>query len=395
MRAALRLLGHLIVVVVALGPIAFAHTFSIHQINWLSPNGGYLLQNSEWGTVNVQFLPGDESEFVATQDGYFGYLQVVTWPGMGGVAYNWAVANKLILIRNTAGFAGRLPDAFSFNLGLPRGYDVTTDRLFRTAVLITPAPLDTMPNVQLNQPQYLVPVTTEDWLWGNGLAGEIVPPLAQNFFVAADAKDKKLEAKITIEEKDVEAIDEEVNGCGPGGAARSLKYMEKTRKIKNLNQTAQQVYDTLKGNRFMNTQLGAGGNGTTNDNFKKGKDAYSQNKTLKIETDFTFTAGVLKSDIMDPMNAGADVEIIIERGTNQQGQKLLGHIAFVSEIILTLDAREEPTGFQVKIIDDPVQGDGKASNRSQWLNFKANGDLDGWGPGAKLDRFVLEAPPQR
>ena len=95
----------------------------------------------------------------------------------------------------------------------------------------------------------------EDWIWGNGLAGEVTPSTAENFVAFADDTSVKLEAKIKIKETDVEAIDEEINGCGPGGAARSLRYLAQ-QKLITLNQTGQQVYNTLKTKNYMNTRSG-------------------------------------------------------------------------------------------------------------------------------------------
>ncbi len=376
---------------------AWSHTFTIHQISWGSDTGGYLVQNSEWGTANIQFGPGDESEFVFTPAGYIGYVQVVTAVAAGG-PYNWAVQNMPLIFPSASDFDGRLPDSFNFNLGLPRGENLTLDHDFRGAVLITPHPLTSMPYVPLFLEQYVVPVTAEDWLWGNGLAGEVAPSTAENFVAFADDANEKTEAKIKIEETDVEAIDEEINGCGPGGAARSLRYLAK-QKLITLNQTGQQVYDTLKGKAFMNTGLGVKGTGTTDANFQKGKDAYSKARNLKVVTDGTFTAAVLQTDIMNPMNQGGDVEIVFKKGKNDQGQDQLGHIAFVSQILLTSDKKTgNVTSFKVRYIDDPKQGDSKAENEAHWLEFDVTYDnqmketitLKGWGPGATLDQFFLE-----
>ena len=318
----------LLFAVAIMSTAAWSHTFTINQISWRSDTGGYLAQNSEWGTVNIQFLPGDESEFVSTPAGFIGYIQVVTTLA-GGAPYNWAVANMPMIFPSASDFDGRLPDSFNFNLGLPRGQDATLDHEFRAAVLITPQPLTSMPYVPLYLESYIVPVIPEDWIWGNGLAGEVTPSTAENFVAFADDTSVKSEAKIKIKETDVEAIDEEINGCGPGGAARSLRYLAQ-QKLITLNQTGQQVYNTLKTKNYMNTGLGAGDTGTTNANFQKGKDAYSKANNLNVDDRHTATAGVLKTDIMDPMNNGADVEIVFKKGKNQMGQDQLGHIAFVS-----------------------------------------------------------------
>jgi len=374
-----------------------AHTLSVQQIDWGAATGGYLVQNSDWGTVTIRFQPGDEKEFVAGPGGLSGYLQVVTFSGTGTPAYNWAVSNMLIVIPSSSTLDERLPDSFTFNIGLPRGFDASIDTVYSAGMVITATPLTEMPNIPLVQ----VAVTHVTWVWSNGLAGQVEPPPAQNFVAFADDNNEKFESKIKIKETDVEAVNEELNGCGPGAAARSLKYLQKQGLI-NLNQTVQQVYDTLKGANYMMTDLGVNGKGTTNANFQAGKDKYSQNRNLKIETDATATSPFIKSDVMDAMNAGADVEIVFDKGKNDKDQDMLGHIAFVSEIILTRDKKtEDVTSFKVKFIDDPNQGNGKAENRlnGNWLEFtvtrgsdqKEKIDLKGWGKGATLTQFFVEA----
>ena len=84
-------------VVCLLNVSALAHTLAIHQVSWLSADGGYLVQNSEWGTANVQFVPGDEAEFFSCGSNYCGYIQVVTSSGITA-APNWAVANMLLIV---------------------------------------------------------------------------------------------------------------------------------------------------------------------------------------------------------------------------------------------------------------------------------------------------------
>jgi hypothetical protein len=160
-----------------LASFAFGHTFTVHQINWLSAasSSGYLVQNSEWGSVNIQFAPGDEAEFFPCGVNYCGYLQVVAAPGVAAVP-QWAVANMLLVV-SSGEFGGRMPDSFAFNLGVPRDFDASMDFGYSAGVVMTSAPLGNIPSIPLEA----LTVTKEDWLWGNGLVGEVVPPVAQNF----------------------------------------------------------------------------------------------------------------------------------------------------------------------------------------------------------------------
>lgn len=364
---------------------------------------GWLRTAATWsrtqngGTANIQFLPGDESELFVSSEGYYGYVQVAVSPGAGG-PYGWAVQNKLVVIPTTEDFDGRFPDTMAFNLLVRRGLHISSNLGYRAAVVITSAPLTSAPIVPLYLNQYSVPVGAEDWIWGNGPpTGINTPPQAQNYVAVADEqKDERFTSKIKIKEEDVEAVDEELNGCGPGATARSIKYLQKQGLI-NVNQNVQQVYTTLKGKDCMDTKIGAGQAGTTNANFEKGKKRYSDGRRLNITTEATATTPFVKSDVMDPMNNGADVEIVFYKGKNEKGEDLDGHIAFVSEIILTRDKKtEDVTGMQVKIIDDPVQGDDKAANRTLWLNFKGKeAKLDGWGMGAELTQFFVESVPKK
>ena len=208
-----------------------------------------------------------------------------------------------------------------------------------------------------------MPVSQENWLWSNGYAGEIAPSLAQNFVAAPDPPDAVLKAKTTVKEDEVIAIAEEINRCGPGAATRSLNYLAQQKLIK-LTQSPLQVYDTLKSKNYMDTDPVKG---TTNMNFEKGKNAYAKKFGLKVETDGTYTSSFIVNDVMEPMKAGADVEVFFDKGKNQQMQDMMGHIAFVSEIELTRDPKaEDVKSFKVKIIDCPVQ-DGKTQKNRAFL----------------------------
>jgi hypothetical protein len=368
--------------------IALAHSFTIHQVNWLSDKGGYLVKNSEWGTVNIQFVPGDEAEFQPCGDNYCGYVQVITSDGITA-APNWAVANMPLVIPS-GGFDGRLPDSFAFNLGLPRGFDAGLDPYYSAAVVITPMQLNSPPPILLA----LTAVTQEDWLWGNGYAGEVIPPTAQNFVLADAPADEVVTATLKIKEDDVVVIAEEINRCGPGSAARSLKYLA-AQKLIEIKQSSNEVYDTLKGKKYMDTDPVTG---TTGDNFCKGKNAYATKFKVKVQTGATATSPFIVDEVIKPMKDGAGVEISFDKGKN--GDKSLGnHLAFVSEIQLTRDPKtEDVKSFKVKILDDPKQDGKTMKNRSLWLNFKVTKKgtdpevitLDGWGKDATLNQFWVE-----
>jgi hypothetical protein len=375
---------------------ASAGSLSINQVSWLSSLGGYLAQYSEWGTANFQIGPGDTSLFTPSGSGYFGYLQVATNANGGDGANNWAVQNKLMVFNSINDFQGRLPETMTFNLGVSRGMDLSGATGYRATIFVTSAPLASMPSIDLHGSQYAVSVGQDQWLFGGGAqdqgsptysgqAGQATPPLAVNYLGAAVADTKKSGQKIAVKDTDIAAVDEEVNGCGPAAKARSILYLKQLGLLKT-NDAAQKIYDDLKSDTYMKTKLGAGlKRGTTEKNFIDGANKYSTDKKLGLKTEKSLTPGSVELALENK----EDVEIHVYWGKNGTTD-LGGHIAFVSEIVVYRDDRFNVTGYEVKIIDDPTQGDSKAENRSRWLKFDKDDNLAGFGTGAKLEHFYEE-----
>jgi hypothetical protein len=70
---------------------ANAALLSFDQYNWVADQGGYVAQDSDWGSVNFLIEPADTSYFTDTGNGYEGYVNVLTC--VGGQQDNWAVQN--------------------------------------------------------------------------------------------------------------------------------------------------------------------------------------------------------------------------------------------------------------------------------------------------------------
>lgn len=387
-----------------LSAYAFSSTLTINQVDWLQGSGGFLAQNSEWGFANFQFGPGDQGQFFSDGvGGFYGYVQLLTNPNAGSGSNNWAVQNKLMVFKDSTAFEGRLPDGITFNLGVPRGEDLTGNPNFRAYAFVTVIPLASMPIVDISGAQYQVAVGKEEWVFGGGAfvaptesdsflgeAGRVEPATAVNYVGAAPADTKREQAKIKIKDEDVEKVKEELQGCGPGSAARSLRYLVKQGKI-TFAKTAQQIYEDLKAKKYMNTDLGEKGNGTFNKPFVDGKNQYAKDNKLKVTTaERVCSVGALALDL----DKGEDIEVLFKFGKNDKGKDLGGHIAFVAEIVFYENDQIQVTGYELRVIDTKDQKDG-AENRSHWFKFDKDDNLTAGanrGTGGKCLFFFDEAP---
>jgi hypothetical protein len=213
------------------------------------------------------------------------------------------------------------------------------------------------------------------------------PAQAQDFVGTPGGGKTGLTATISGTEAAIPAVNEGINGCGPGSAARSLKYLQAQTGI-NVTQTAQQVYDTLRDGTHMKTVIGKNG-GTTGPNFLMGKQQYTTENKLPVTTSRS-TSFV---DAINALNTKGDVEILIDLGVNGRGQNMGGHIAFVSSIVQNLDAAGDVSGYTVKLIQSNQAG-GMANNQTDTLQFDADGNLQGRGRGAQLTAFQIESVPE-
>ena len=385
---------------------AGALQLSFEQIDWGDGLGGYNAQNSDWGRANLLFEPWDNIDLPPDgSGGFYGFVNIVTLvPAVG--TPNWAVQNVPFTFASAADLADRLPDGLTFDLGVDTGSFVPE---LGYALSIDAAPVPLIPSYSefyafAFDPSVFVLDAVEvfggldDSLSNPAFTGgseQAAPPEAQNMVGAGVGQLIGAAARIVGKETDVPAIDEDVNGCAPASAARSLHYMKQfhpTLSDALGSLTPQETYDELLW--MMDTQTGERARGTRYADFESGKDPFDE-IMLGGGVVQTHQTGNSSSDFDDAKNAIAnlgDVEVMIYYGKNGAGQSLGGHAAFVSQITKITDAAGNVTGYKVDIIDDRPQGDGIASNKKTTLIVTAAGDLQGYGTGATIKGFQIETP---
>ncbi len=167
---------------------------------------------------------------------------------------------------------------------------------------------------------------------------------------------------------DLPAVDEDVNGCAPASAARSIKYM-----LGDAADDVQDIYDDLY------DDMSTDGTGTSDADMLDGKRAYTQRNDLGIQSDLLYGMRHIQR-IMDLINAGHDVEILIT-WTNARGQSVGGHAAMITNIVQMSDGT-----YQITYVDDPSQGDGEAENEEHVIIVQPDGSF----PGGQVDGFLAE-----
>lgn len=369
---------------------ANAFTSSFSQINWLGDSGGFVAQNSEWGLYTLTLGSSDLAQLTPFSGGFYGFLNVGTISA-GGSTQNWAVQNHLIWVSGSTEIANRGPEEFTYNLTTPRGVDVGATMY---AITITPGALGA-PNFGNLQ---AANVGNTDWLFGGlrddgysppftGRAGQVAPNIASNYQGSGTGKTPDSRGVISIPKGDIAAINEDKNGCAPGSAARSVKYLEESSNgFINTGLTAQQIYEQLKA--AMSSSVGTGSTGTKITDMFNGKRQWVQDHNLPISTRQISSI----ADAMAELANGQDVESLIYWGTNADGESMGGHAAFTQEIVALRNAAGQITGYEVKICDDPHQGNGSAENHGYWLSVSPSGALRGYGTGASVYSFMVECP---
>lgn len=387
----------LVVAVVCLGAVAVAEAqqMSFYQTSWLddSGTGTYQSRFSDWGLAEITLTLADAGLFnpMVLDDGtsgWGGYVNLVTDSG-GSPA--WNIENLPIFFTDPAELDTRLPQGVEFDLGVAPGTALTGLNYY---VTVDPNPIPTMPaggaflGVGVTEREVLI---SGDVLWlGDSViegAGKTAPQAAENAKMVKSNEKIASVAKITGGEDKIKKVNEADSGCAPGSVARSIQYMSDNHANVNVTESAQSTYDDLYGRMKTND----GKSGTWTSDILKGKNSYVNSKGLPITT--TQTKNFKKA--METLKKKGDVEIGIFWGKKADGNSLGGHRAFVSEIQEIKDSTGKVTGYIVKTIDDPKQGDGKAANGTSTLRFDANGKLlqkDGKGAanGASLINFQAQ-----
>ena len=365
---------------------ALASNLTISQVDWLQGSGGFLAQNSEWGVAELQFGPSDEGLFYPDgSGGYYGYLQVLTSANAGASPNNWAVQNKIMVFKDPSAFDGRLPDSMTFNLGVPRGDDLSGSTTYRADVIVTALPLTDMPVVNISDNKYAITVGKVEWVFGGGAladtnvsdsffgeAGRVAPATAVNY-VSAVVKDNEhilpTQGMIKLAEDKIAKVQEELQGCGPGSAARSFRYLADT-KVIMFDKTAQEIYAALKVREYMNTSLGAAGTGTLGNVYAGAQNRYAEGNGLKLEDG----EGSCSADLAAGFLKDGDVEqIFFSFGVDNDGKDLGGHFAFVAAV--AYEPSDTAKGFEVNVIDTMDQKADSPTADAHWYTFDKDGKL--------------------
>lgn len=354
--------------VLALATAASALNTRFYQLDWLGGDLQPIHPDSQVGEMAIDF-DGTEAHFLAENGG--AYINVVAQSAVQS-SFNpvtnqpqWVVQNLYLAYPNQYHMVHSSPSVQFLLPGAP-GLDV---RDMWVGITVTDQPVPQFPWVQVNR----VPVLDRPYLTGGfagggsalaaipGIIGPWIGPLPGNFPVdwawTWQAGDK------------LAAVAEDVNGCAPGSAARSIEYLGDVHGF--ATEDAQDIYDDLYDD--MDTDR----HGTTDGDMLDGKNEYTDDNDLPIETELVYGMENI-DDVMDAINEGADVEILISWDPNG------GHAAMITSITKFAD-----DSYEITYVDDPTQGDGKAENEEHTIHVKPDGSF----PGGRVDGFLVERVP--
>jgi hypothetical protein len=319
-----------------------------------------------------------------------------------GGGENWAVKNVPIRFSSAEELDEREGDGFHFNLGIDRGSMALTSLNYRISV--EASPLTTARGGM--GPFLSAPVTKQERLVGGeisfdemgswtGGSGQAEPSIAQNYDAEASANffdplpggravTYGSVQSLLLRDRDVVAVDERRNHCAPGAVTRGLHALKRMNPSMPLTDNVAQTQAALAA--AMMTTEEEGTSVRPVNKLLEGKNAYVAANRLQVTSSLTMSPGIAA----DALSRGGVAEIGVFWGKNARGESMGGHRAFVAEIEQTFDANMRLTGYRVRVIDDPRQGDMMAGNTSYWLTFRPDGSLVGYGAMARLNNFLVE-----
>jgi len=383
--------------IVAISPPARAVSVSFDQLSWQDSSGGYVDQNSQSGEAVVSFSAGDASSLATFGSGYAGYLNIITSVG-GGSNNNWAVDNEPVIFSNPGELNNDLPLTFDIDLGQSDGTGVSS---LNYSLSLSPTPLLSQPGGSLTSASVsadpIVNGTTTDPNFdgdaedtgatdSDGAPGGAVP-----YYVFGTT------ARIATNNSSVPGVNESINGCAPGSAARSIGYLGQMFPSLGVTNSGQAIYASLtnlmmSGTGPNSTNVGAQA-GTSLVNFTNGKSAYFAANGLTISNTAVTTSF---PQIIAALNSTQDVEMSFRQGITTIGSRVVtngSHAVFVSQVIPIFSTNMAMTllGYQVQCVDS-VQGIGTTNARAYSLFFYPNGSLYlGTNTvGAQLNNFRIE-----
>jgi len=336
-------------------------TVSFVQLNWLDDAGDVRFANSRVGVAMFNF--GDTAAASLVGDGRF----VNVFTDIDG-ALAWSVQNLFLRYPSTERMMSSSPSV-QFAITAENGTRVAD---LRYALSITSEPLV----AYIGPPDSPASVVPDDYHAGGfngGGTGLSDLPLIIGPWVGPDPFAGQLEeSALTVRGgRDLETVDEEINGCAPGAVARSIKYMldQMDRVPDDLRDIdVQDIYESLK------DLMGTDNVGTNVDELLEGKAAWAGND-LPIVTEKAGWSGQGIQDAIDAIKDRGDVEIRISLSGGG------GHAAMVTSIV-----RFNNGQLQITYIDDPTQGDGEAENQAHVITVNPDASFK----GGTIRGFVVE-----
>ncbi len=354
---------------------------SFMQLEWMASPEEALYPYSNVGEVEFAFLAG-AGDWLLDQHGG-GWLNVVIDTTAAGGDLQWAVQNLYLTYKNMDYLLGSTPSV-QFSLGLD---NETPIEELEAAVFLSSEPLEEQPEAE-ELSAYTV--SLEPYLVGGGMFGDLDGgsatsdiPLIIGPFIGLAALPVRTES-ISIPVKNVTKINEGHNMCARGAVARSISYLGKVHNFTTDN--PQDIYDDLV--KAMNI---TGNNRTIEAKLLDGKNSYCVKKGLNITSEILPPTGVPNSTAMwkditkkvqDALKNKCDVEIWIAWNATS------GHMAMVTSV--TTSANGSAT---ITYVDDPIQGDGNATNKAHVISTNASGNFD---TTSSVVGFMIECyvPPE-
>jgi hypothetical protein len=165
---------------------------------------------------------------------------------------------------------------------------------------------------------------------------------------------------------DIPSVDEGENECAPGSVARSIQYMagRNGQPVPSPQDMKDGLADDMNTDPNSGTQIG---------DILSGKNTYTGDNGLPINSEIQY--GMPLGDVMDTLNGGGDVEILI--GWEGGG----GHAAMIISVTQHADG-----SYTIVYVDDPNQGDGQAENEEHVIHVDPNGNFE----GGSIIGFLIE-----
>lgn len=332
------------------------------QLHWLADDGSMHLPFSRVGVAKFSFRRSAKQLLDANGGGF---LNVVTDIG-NNTGPQWSVQNLYLSYRDSKELRRSHP---TVQFGFPTTNGTQINNLMYV-VTLTPKRLKQFPpgipqGAMVQAADYLVGGVDEG---GSGNAD--LPQIIGHWKGCADVNqcnvDPSKMGRILIAANKVPAVNEGKMGCAPAATARSIKYL-----LGNTVGDVQGIYEGLAGAMGTNTTTG-----TNKDNILKGKRKYTKDNKLKINSTMPGWSKSQAANAISALNSGADIELVI-KWNNQE----IGHVAMVTSI--TQIGKNQ---WQIKYVDDPVQGDGKAENQEHVIVVDRDGNFE----GGKVTDLLIE-----